>query len=97
MPRKETKQVFLIDPTLQYERRLKFEEKHAGWRIFQTIFWGIYIFILGLILLLFYKTDTTSTVNLYAFFGWALTLFAIFVILYGFSMSLHLRLMRKYA
>jgi hypothetical protein len=87
----------VIDPTLQYERRLRYMEKHAGWEIFRMVFWGVYIFIIGLILLIFYKQSPTTAINLYAFFGWGLTLFAIFYILYGFSMSLHLKLMRKYA
>ena len=91
------RQVMVIDPTLQYERRLRYMEKHAGWEIFRMVFWGVYIFIIGLILLIFYKQSPTTAINLYAFFGWGLTLFAIFYILYGFSMSLHLKLMRKYA
>lgn len=91
------RQIMVIDPTLQYERKLRYMEKHAGWEIFRMVFWGVYIFIIGLILLIFYKTAPQSTISLYAFFGWALTLFAIFYILYGFAISLHLKLMRKYA
>ncbi len=91
------RQVMVIDPTMQYERKLRYMEKHAGWEIFKTVFWGVYIFIIGLILLIFYKQGANATLNLYALIGWGLTLFAIFYILYGFSMSLHLRLMRKYA
>ena len=102
MPRKvkeqePPKQIMVIDPTLQYERRLKYMERHASWEIFRMVFWGIYIFIIGLILLMFYKQAPTSTISIYAFGGWVLTLFAIFYILYGFSISLHLKLMRKYA
>ncbi len=93
------RQIMVIDPTLQYERKLRYMEKHAGWEIFRMVFWGVYIFMLGFILLLFYRNTTIASqqISLYAFFGWALTLFAIFYILYGFSISLHLRLMRKYA
>lgn len=94
---RETRQIMVIDPTLQYERRLKYMEKHAGWEIFRMVFWGVYIFVIGLILLIYYKTTPTAPISIYAFFGWALTLFAIFYILYGFSISLHLKLMRKYA
>ena len=89
--------IMVIDPTLEYERRLKYMEKHAVWEIFKTIYWGIYIFVIGLMLLVFYKASPTATINVYSFFGWALVLFAIFYILFGFSASLHLRLMRKYA
>jgi len=31
------------------------------------------------------------------FFGWSITLLALFVIVYGFSVSLHYKLMKKYA
>ena len=94
---KLTKQIMVIDPTLQYERRLRYMERHGGWEVFKMVFWGIYIFIIGIILLIFYKTTGETTISVYAFFGWSLTLFAIFFILYGFSISLHLKLMRKYA
>ena len=98
MPKEPTRQVMVIDPTLQYERKLRYMEKHAGWEIFRMVFWGVYIFIIGLILLIFYRSAAPTTqISVYAFFGWALTLFAIFYILYGFSISLHLKLMRRYA
>ena len=91
------KEIMVIDPTMQYERKLKYMEKHAGWEIFRMVFWGVYIFVMGLILLLFNKSPINPILSIYAYFGWGLTLFAIFYILYGFSMSLHLKLMRKYA
>jgi hypothetical protein len=91
------KQIMVIDPTLQYERRLKYLEKHGGWEVFKMIFWGSYIFIIGMILLIFYKTSPTQTISLYAFFGWSLIIFAMFYIVYGFALSLHYKLMRKYA
>ncbi len=102
MPKTPTKdqvvrEVMTIDPTLQYERRLKYMERHAGWEIFRMVFWGVYIFVMGLILLIFNRSPPTPELSIYAFFGWGLTLFAIFYILYGFSISLHLKLMRKYA
>ncbi len=91
------RQVMLIDPTLQYERRLKFNEKHAGWEVFKMVFWGTYILIMGLILLVFNSVQPTPIISFYAFFGWGLTLFAVYFMLYGLSISLHLKLMRKYA
>ncbi len=42
------------------------------------------------------KRDT-PIISFYAFFGWGLTLFAVYFMLYGLSISLHLKLMRKYA
>lgn len=91
------KQIMVIDPTLQYERRLKFMEKHGGWEVFKMIFWGAYIFIIGMILLIFYKTSPNQTISPYAFFGWAMIIFAMFYIVYGFAISLHYKLMKKYA
>ena len=87
----------VIDPSLQYERRLKYMERHGGWEVFKMVYWGIYVFIIGLILLVFSVSAPGSVLDPYKFFGWALTLFAIFFILYGFAISLHLKLMRRYA
>jgi hypothetical protein len=91
------RQVMIIDPTLQYERKLKYMEKHSGWEIFKVVFWGMYILLMGLILLRFNGSAGAPIISLYAFFGWGLTIFAIFYILWGLSLSLHLKLMRKYA
>ncbi len=84
------KNVISIDPTMQYERMLHYKEKHSGWVIYKAIFWGVYIFILGALLL----ADTALTGA--AFFGWAFVLFAIFFIINGFASSLHLKLMKKH-
>ena len=98
MPKAEVRrEVMVIDPSMQYERRLRYMEKHAGWEIFKMVFWGVYVFIMGLILLVYNKSPPTPNISIYGFFGWGLTLFAIFLIIYGFSISLHLKLMRKYA
>ncbi|MCL5430381.1 MAG: hypothetical protein M1504_02805 [Candidatus Marsarchaeota archaeon] len=97
MAEKVKRQVMVIDPTLQYERRLKYQEKHAVWEIFKMVYWGIYIFLVGFILLIFDRSASPTPLDLYSFFGWIISLFALFYILYGFSTSLHLRLMRKYA
>ena len=102
MPRKErarteARQVMVIDPTMQYARRLRYMEVHGGWEVFKMIFWGTYVFMMGIILLAFYRTSPDQTISPYAFFGWALIIFAMFYIVYGFTLSLHYKLMRKYA
>jgi hypothetical protein len=89
----EKRNVIVIDPDLQYKRLLHFRERHSGWEIFRSIYWGIYVFILGIMLM----TLVPVKVTVPQFFGWALALFAIFVIVYGFSISLHYKLMKKYA
>lgn len=91
------KQIMVIDPTLQYERKLKYMEKHAAWEMFKTVWWGGYIFIIGMILLVYYKDSPSITISIYSFAGWALTIFALFYILYGLIFSLNLKLMKKYA
>ncbi len=91
------RQIMVIDPTMQYERRLRYMEKHAVWEIFKVVFWGIYVFIMGVILLIFNLAQPSPNINVYAYFGYGLTIFAIFYILWGFAISLHLRLMRRYA
>ncbi|MGC8651918.1 MAG: hypothetical protein ACP5UH_01555 [Candidatus Micrarchaeia archaeon] len=86
----EKKNVVVIDPSIQYTRMLHYKEKHSGWEIFKSIYWGIYILILGLFVL-------TTGMTLVSFLGYALVMFAVFFIVYGFSVSLHLKLMKRYA
>lgn len=82
------KNVITIDPSLQYERMLHYKEKHSGWIIYRSVYWGIYVFVLGALLL----SGAVSTTQ--GFFGWALLLGAIFLIVNGFAQSLHLKLMK---
>ena len=89
----EKRNVITIDPELSYKRHLHYQEKHSGWHIFRGVYWGIYLFILGLLLVAL----VPGTLGVAAFFGWALILLAFFVIIYGFTSSLHLKLMKKYA
>ena len=89
----DRKTVVVIDPELQYKRQLHYRERHSGWQIFKGIYWGVYTFVLGILLI----TLVPYRVTIPQFFGWALTLFAIFIIVYGFSISLHYKLMKRYA
>jgi hypothetical protein len=82
--------VITIDSTMQHERMLRYKEKHSGWVIYKSVFWGMYVFILGLLLL------TRVALTGPAFFGWAFVLFAIFFIVNGFASALHLKLMKKH-
>ncbi|EQD29393.1 hypothetical protein B2A_14495, partial [mine drainage metagenome] len=47
----EKKTVITVDPSMQYSRMLHYREKHSGWEIYKAVYWGIYFFILGLLLL----------------------------------------------
>ena len=89
----EKKTVITVDPSMQYSRMLHYREKHSGWEIYKAVYWGIYFFILGLLLL----SQGTSLSLLSGFFGWALLIFSLFVIVFGFASALHLKLMKKYA
>ena len=89
----EKKTVITVDPSMQYSRMLHYKEKHSGWEIYKAVYWGIYFFILGLLLL----SQGTSLSLLSGFFGWALLIFSLFVIVFGFAAALHLKLMKKYA
>ncbi len=89
----EKKTVITVDPSMQYSRMLHYREKHSGWEIYKAVYWGIYFFILGLLLL----SQGTSLSLLSGFFGWALLIFSLFMIVFGFAAALHLKLMKKYA
>lgn len=82
--------VISIDPTLQYQQMLHYKEKHSGWIVYRAVYWGIYVFVLGLLLL----SGVAATAA--TFFGWAFVLFALFFIVNGFAESLHLKLMKKH-
>lgn len=84
--------VITINPDMMYSRKLHHDEKHSGWHIFRSIFWAIYLFVIGAILYLAVPPLTTPK-----FFGWTLIILAIFLVIYGFSKSLHLKLMKRYA
>ncbi len=91
--RKPSRQIIMIDPELSYRRQLHYQERHSGWHIFRGIFWAIYLFMMGIFLI----TLVPQSLSIEGFFGWALVLLSLFVIVYGFSSSLHLKLMRRYA
>jgi len=91
--KKPQKMVVEIDPSMSYSRRLHYMEKHSGWAIFKAIYWSIYLFIFGVLL----YTLVPAGMPISAFFGLMLMIAAIFVIVYGFSISLHLKLMKRYA
>ncbi len=87
------REVISIDPEMWFERKLHYDEKHSVWHIFKSVFWAIFIFITGAML---YDSAPTAQ-GIVQFFGSAVIVLSIFIILYGFSKSLHLKLMKKYA
>ncbi len=85
--------MLVLDPEQSYKRHLHYLEKHSGWHIFRAIYVGIYLFIMGILL----ATLVPNTLSYHLYIGWGLMLLALFVIIYGFTTALHLRLMKRYA
>ena len=73
---------------------LDYQARHSGWIIFRSIYWAIYLLLLGG-LLLFFSVQNLA-VSLQIFFGWAFTVLAVMIIIYGGAETLHHKLMRKY-
>lgn len=78
-----------------FDRMINFMAKQSGWIVFRSVYWAIYLLLLG-ILLLFYSVQQVS-VSLQTFFGWAFTILAVMIIIYGAVETLHHKLMRKYS
>jgi hypothetical protein len=74
------------------KRMLHYRERHAGWHIFNSIYWGIYIFFVGTILVLQQALHYTTTVTL----GVSLIVLSLMVIIYGFVRALHGKFMKRY-
>lgn len=92
MPREKERTIVTIDPSLQYARSLHYRERHSAWEIYKAVYWGLYVFVIGLLLM----TTSQSSFVLVNFVGVALVLFALFFVVYGFSISMHLKLIKKY-
>lgn len=88
----EKRTVITIDPSLLHQREAHMRAKHSGWHVYRAIYWGIYIFAEGLLLL----TAVPAKLTLYGFFGWSFVMLSFFVVVYGLVLALHLNLMKKY-
>jgi hypothetical protein len=78
-----------------FDRLLDYLAKSSGWIVFRSVYWALYLFLLG-ILLLYYSAKGIS-LSLQLFFGWAFTLLGLMIIFYGAAETLHHKLMRKYS
>ena len=88
----ERKVTVTVDPSVQMMKHLQARERESGWEVYKAIYWSIYLFVLGLMLL----TSVPGVLDIYGFIGWALLLLSMFIVVYGLVISLHLRLMRKH-
>ncbi|MDE1873944.1 MAG: hypothetical protein KGI04_02385 [Candidatus Micrarchaeota archaeon] len=77
-----------------FDRMLAYQARHSGWIIFRSVYWAIYLLLLGIVLI-FYSA-ASITISLQVFLGWAFTLAGIMIIIYGATETLHHKLMRKY-
>ena len=78
-----------------FDRMLDYQMRHAGWIIFRSIYWSIYLLFLGTTLL--YYSTRNLNISLQTFGGFALSLLAIMLIVYGFTETLHHKLMKTYS
>lgn len=83
--------VVMIDSSIDWERQLEMMEKRSGFEIFNSIYWGLYLFTLGLLLLSGRNLSDKLLV------GISVTILAVFVIVYGFVLSLHYKFLKKHA
>ncbi|MGC8479349.1 MAG: hypothetical protein ACP5M9_01630 [Candidatus Micrarchaeia archaeon] len=74
------------------KRMLHYKERHSGWHIFQSVYWGIFLFVFGIILIL--QPTLGYTVEFAA--GLVLIILSLMVVIYGFVIALHLKLLKKY-
>lgn len=91
MPRRSS----AVEKRDSFDRMLSYYARHSGWIIFRSIYWSIYLLFLGSTLL-YYSTQNQS-ISIQTFFGFALSLLAIMFIVYGFTETLHHKLMKTYS
>ncbi len=81
-----------MNPDAHMKRILHYKERHSGWHIFNAIYWGIYLFVFGMILIL----QPTLGYTLIFGIGLAIIILSLMLIIYGFVTALHVKLMKKY-
>lgn len=88
----KARETIIIDPSLMWERKLHYMEKQSGWQIYKAVFWGIYLFIFGILAVLAgYGVLAYGLV-----IGWAIVVLSIFLIVYGFTISLHYKFLKRH-
>ena len=43
----DKKNIMTIDPTHAIRRMLHYKEKESSWEVYKALYWGIYVFMLG--------------------------------------------------
>ena len=75
-----------------FDRYLDYKARHGGWIIFRSVYWAIYLVVLGTLLIVSGSVPISGTI----FFGVALELLAAMIIIYGAAEALHHKLMKKH-
>lgn len=81
-------------PKDAFDKMMEFQAKHGAWIVFRSVYWAIYLLLLGGLLL--YYTAQNIQVSLQFFMGYSFSILAMMIILYGAAETLHYKLMRKY-
>ncbi len=81
-----------MSPEAHMKRILHYKERHSGWHIFNAIYWGIYLFVFGMILIL---QPTLGYTVIFAI-GLSIIILSLMLVIYGFVTALHVKLMKKY-
>ncbi len=84
--------VVVVDPKLIMERMLHYRERHHGWHVFRTMYWSIYLLVISTFLIYYQEIGFTVTL----FFGVALLVLAVMLVLYGLTEALHNKFLKKY-
>ena len=77
-----------------FDRYLDYKARHSGWITFRSIYWAIYLLVIGSLLIV--NGKLSFPISWAMFLGVALVLLAVMVIIYGAAESLHHKLMRKH-
>jgi len=77
-----------------FDRYLDYKARHSGWITFRSIYWAIYLLVIGALLIV--NGKLSFPISWAMFFGVALVLLAVMVIIYGAAESLHHKLMRRH-
>lgn len=88
----QKKQVVVVDPELYMKRMLHYRERHSVWHIFKSVYWAIFIFLVGSI----FMAQSFQGFPVVFTLGLSLVILSVFVLVYGFATALHTKLMKKY-
>jgi len=77
-----------------FDRYLDYKARHSGWIAFRSVFWAIYLLVIGVLLIV--NGRLSFPISWATFFGVALVLLAVMIVIYGVAELLHHKLMRKH-